>query len=161
MAIFSDFPIEINTKILKKAWEASLAWTSPHVIDLQWLLIDVGLKPKPSFIWFPSIYGFTDPKRITLFSFKAVRVCSLWRDIVSTWRDAWDLVVFDLQDDPTPRRVKKITRHSIPCPLFHPLRVHKVPCDVHIPTRTDKFLPFEIYHDESLGPPNLCSRKFA
>jgi hypothetical protein len=58
MAIFSDFPIEINTKILKKAWEASLAWTSPHVIDLQWLLIDVGLKPKPSFIWFPSILWF-------------------------------------------------------------------------------------------------------
>jgi hypothetical protein len=29
-------------------------------------------------------------------------VCSLWRDIVSTWGDGWDLVAFDLQDDPTP-----------------------------------------------------------
>ena len=99
MANFRDLPVEITTEILKQAWEASL--TTQYNFPSSELLIAAGLKPsyKPILV---GHYSLLDPTESTLFGFKAARVCSLWRDIVSAWSDAWDLVVFDLQDDPSP-----------------------------------------------------------
>ena len=99
MANFGDLPVEITTKILKQAWEASL--TTELKFPSADLLIVAGLKPSYKPILVES-YAIPNPTGGTLFTFKAARVCSLWYDIVSTWGDAWDLVVFDLQDDPTP-----------------------------------------------------------
>jgi len=99
MGNFRDLPVEITTKILKQAWEASL--TTEFKFPSAELLIVAGLKPSYKPILVES-YAIPNPTGGTLFAFKAARVCSLWRDIVSTWGDGWDLVVFDLQDDPTP-----------------------------------------------------------
>jgi hypothetical protein len=99
MANFRDLPVEITTEILKQAWEASLS--TEFKFPSADLLIVAGLKPsyKPILV---ERYAIPNPNGGTLFAFKAACVCSLWRDIVSTWGDAWDLVVFDVQDDPTP-----------------------------------------------------------
>lgn len=99
MTNFSDLPVELTTKILKQAWEASL--TTEFKFPSADLLIVAGLKPSYKPILVES-YAIPNPTGGTLFAFKAARVCSLWRDIVFTWSDGWDLVVFDLQDDPTP-----------------------------------------------------------
>ncbi|KIM35782.1 hypothetical protein M413DRAFT_32246 [Hebeloma cylindrosporum] len=99
MVSIADIPNEILHKILKEALVASF---NPEITDFPppWVFVDAGLAPphrplSESYVYPDSIIG-------TLFAFKVARVPSLWRDIASTWPYAWDHVVFDLQEDPTP-----------------------------------------------------------
>jgi len=39
---------------------------------------------------------------MTLFALQAALVCTLWRDIISSWPHAWRCLAFDLSKDPKP-----------------------------------------------------------
>ncbi|KIM45693.1 hypothetical protein M413DRAFT_8793 [Hebeloma cylindrosporum] len=99
MVSIDDMPNEILHKILREVFDASSQMIS--TFPSEQLFYVAGLASPHSWLS-ESYYTVPRPRHGTLFAFTAARVCTLWQDIAFTWRDAWEHVVFDLQEDPKP-----------------------------------------------------------
>ncbi|KIM45679.1 hypothetical protein M413DRAFT_24827 [Hebeloma cylindrosporum] len=64
------------------------------------MFTDVGVAPPYKHI--PETHVRQHSTGISLSAPQVARVCTLWRDIISSWPIAWRCLAFDLNEDPTP-----------------------------------------------------------
>ncbi|KAF8878598.1 hypothetical protein CPB84DRAFT_1794067 [Gymnopilus junonius] len=88
----NDFPVEMHTHVLQTLVAACRRPYCPAFWPPS-----RRHTPPPAWVW-----SEHDLRKESLFPFNAVRVCTLWRDILAQIMDCWDRVVFDLSKDPTP-----------------------------------------------------------